>query len=287
MTRRPTFVAGGSNTGNQRSQPTPPEAPIASIDHVTLLCEPQEHFIRWAETMNNIRIMEERPQTYSDSWNLPDYGLFMQKSGRFFHGNLVLYLVNPSRVPNDFIAEVLTEHLIPERVTRVDATVDVPVDLSECSFNVSRRKRCEYISAGGKVESVAFGTRGKDGYLRGYDKGRLEGTLDPWWRVECEHKPRVGSELLPDDLFDSLSIGVYPDHRDIPLEDFALVQLARSRPSFTRQLSSRTQRRIKALTRQYVRPLQPSPGDVYREALPELRTYVESLLALGERRGLS
>ncbi len=162
----------GSLTGNEDKKRLPPWEPKAFIDWLTIVGKPREDFFRWAEVSQTVRIMESRVQTLSDSWNLPSHGMFMQRTGRFFHGDKVLYLFNPARVGREFIEEVLGEHLIAERVSRVDVAIDYDADLNSAIFKMPRKKRTTHMTAGGDIEGLAFGTRGKSGYVRVYDKAR-------------------------------------------------------------------------------------------------------------------
>ncbi len=104
------------------------------------------------------------------------------------------------------------------------------------------------------------------------------------WRIEAENHPKAGMEPLPETLFNNISIEVIDDYRDIGLNAVGLVFLDVLRPGYVRRLPRKEQRVIQQLREQHLHPLEPSPADVYRQALPELREHVEGILRLGSGR---
>ena len=167
-----------SNThgGTQLSLfPTEPD-PKASLDMISVLGHPLEDFFGWADERSSnhssMFVKGEIPakDRTTSATRLPEYGHFATRKG----GELVLYTFNPNTVPEWAIAEALS-HLTPERITRVDVSLDYFFDFSDFRFGFPRRTQQKFVNAAGEDMSMAFGKRSSGRYIRVYDRNRQQG----------------------------------------------------------------------------------------------------------------
>jgi len=101
-----------------------------------------------------------------------------------------------------------------------------------------------------------------------------------WTRIEVEYRPK-GGDVLPDDLFDGLTVDVWPSLKGLHLPTRVWLAYAQHAP--TRELpiimSAAPERVRRVLER--VEPLSPSPREVYLACRDELRLNGEWIMRLG------
>lgn len=273
-----------SNTGTEgdlvRSDAS---APRISIDYLTLVCDPSELFFEWVEENHGSGSDLRSASIDGDwdcrySWHVPHAGHFKRERSRRYSGDQIVWSFNPNMIPPDSVEHVRDELLSPKRVTRVDVAMDYPRDLSDCRFDVPGRKREQFWSAGGRTETIAFGRRDAEWYVRVYDKALQGGLVDPLWRIEIEHKRMRGAEPLPESMFDCVTVLNWPSMDDLDDRTWMGLTVLRDHPEAERRLGSRTRKRYKAILEEHCRPLDPSPAEAYKAEHPALSAYLEDIL---------
>ena len=152
-------AAATSNTGKQGSSVSfEPAETTVSIDWLSLVGTPTDEFLGWAEENQNVRIYKSTWNLTQDSWNVPSRGYFVQSEGAHFEAGKMAWRFNPNNVDLAFVREVLSRYFVCERVSRIDVAIDINEDLADVLIDVPRRGKNMIMTAGGRLETVSFGT---------------------------------------------------------------------------------------------------------------------------------
>lgn len=197
---------------------------------------------------------------------------------------LVRVDINPNKLsPGAPVRRVLAS-MFDIRCTRLDVAVDYPGSRVGEWVPVGRTgKRFTVAARSGAVETQMLGARSSARQLVVYDKVadcKAKKEEVPWgWtgdmmRVEARQrlKPVDGSSVLSPDMMDDVSlVGRGASYAGLAISDRAMLEYLARHPDEWSALSRAQKRRLDGLKAFGGVCLDPAAGEVYRDALPDLR----------------
>ena len=151
-------------------------------------------------------------------------------------------------VPGEAEVEDLVAALSTRHITRVDVALDYGTDLAQYEWMHTRRKSNKHYSSDGRLETVYLGRRSSAKMVRVYNKTVEQGLDDgvDRWRVECQHRPGVDSDPLPDNLFGGVQALPRVISSTVPVRDAEKLALAQVSPEHYYRLDSKTRKRLES-----------------------------------------
>lgn len=171
---------------------------------------------------------------------------------------------NPNDCLRDGIERVL-RYVKVYHLTRVDVAIDYfDVDLGVLTWLdvTGRRKRAEYRSASGCLETLYFGSNSSEKRFRIYDKAREQKDRSGriWWRVEAQ----IRSDSIHGNPFsDIVAVLEYPG---MTLYDRAMCYYLSHFPSAFAELSRKTRLKYRSMMKSAKAVLfSPQPSEVFEK----------------------
>lgn len=155
------------------------------------------------------------------------------------------------------------------RVTRLDIAIDyVGFDLGNVEWIENRsRKRQEWRSGKGRLETLYMGSFKSNNLIRIYDK-QLESKLDyPMWRVESQARYKKGDKPFLHNPFDGLMGRARAPSKRMSMSECAMLEYLRGHPLEIAALDAHTRAKYRALMKEQAieNELTPSPADVFEK----------------------
>jgi hypothetical protein len=249
-----------------------------SIDRITFVGGAYESLLDELSVNPYVRTLKTAKYPYKYQWHMVD-GSILQQSEKGAGIPELRFEFNPNNFENkhnDKHIMSIMRIMRDIRLTRLDIAMDFKnLDFSKCKIIDKKvRKRANYYGLDSKIETMYFGTRRSDMYIRIYNKAREQGLKNygdsDWWRCEVQLNGDMAEAFSLINPYHDLSITIPRTMDTHDIRTRAMLHYLNTYPDAITELSVNIRPKYKELLAATNEPIKIDIAEIYEHKKRDL-----------------